>query len=211
MKTLLPPILALALLAAALPSFGACTAVHAVPPASALRADVDPAAPMVSHTVTFELSLPASEFNERMARAPLEAFMPGTAKLPGVVGTRALTERPFGTPGAPRLVCLGDGSTATEEVLESTPGRTFRYLVWNYSTEAARAIHYGIGTFSLTALDEQRTRVEWRYAFKLKDDRFPGSLGALGRWLMQHTFMDGDYAEMMNVTAEAMTRHFNPH
>lgn len=165
-------------------------------------------AKLVSHTVVFEVSIPAAEFNQRLTAAPLSELLPGTAKIPAVTGTRSLTATPFGTVGAPRVVCLADASTAIEEVIENTPGTRFRYKVGHYSSEVAKPIAYGIGEFQTDAIDAGRTRVTWTYWFKLHDDRFPGYLGGTGRWLFRLSFMDSDYAEMMQTSAKAMTKYF---
>jgi hypothetical protein len=46
-------------------------------------------------------------------------------------------------------------------------------------------------------MDDAHTRVTWTYSFQLKDDVFPGELGALGRWLFRVGFLDREYAAMM--------------
>ena len=78
----------------------------------------------------------------------------------------------------------------------------FRYVVWNYTTDKAKPIAYGVGEFRVTALDAGHTRIHWTYSFALKPDHFPGYLGALGRWLFHVGFLDSDYATLMrNVLA----------
>ena len=106
----------------------------------------------------------------------------------GVSGDQSLNDIPFGTPGARRLVCLSDGSTLEEQVLEQERNQTssrFRYIVWNYTTQQARPIEYGIGEFHHTEMPGGRTHIVWTYSFKLKDHEFPGYLGALGRYLFR--------------------------
>ncbi|HYW58271.1 MAG TPA: SRPBCC family protein [Polaromonas sp.] len=165
-------------------------------------------AKMVSHSVVFDVRIPASEFNARLAAAPLARLLPGTPKIAAVVDTRNLTQIPFGTPGGPRVVCLGDGSTAVEEAISNLPGKHFQYKVWNYTTEAAKPIEYGIGKFELQPVEANLTRVTWTYSFKLREDKFPGSFGGPGRWLFDATFMKRDYADMMAVSANAMSSYF---
>lgn len=168
----------------------------------------DLTAPMIQHVETFEIAIPASSFNEKLAQAPLAKLLPGTAKISAVAATRNLTPAGFGTPGAPRVVCLADGSTALEEATDNQPGKVFSYKVWNYTTEVAKPIEYGLGSFQLEEIDAGHTRVTWTYSFKLRGDRFPGSLGGLGRWLFKTTFMERDYADMMAVSAKAMSTYF---
>jgi hypothetical protein len=87
-----------------------------------------------------------------------------------------------------------------EQALErdgtATSGR-FRYIVWNYTTPKERPVAYGVGEFRTVQIASAHTRITWTYSFKLKDDVFPGYLGALGRWLFRVGFLDRDYAAMM--------------
>lgn len=163
---------------------------------------------LVSHTEVFTVALPVEAFNARLADAPLSKLLPGTPKIAGVSGTRNLLETPFGTPGSPRVVCLVDGNSAVEEATENTPGTAFRYKVWNYTLDVAKPIKYGLGSFELQSIDAGHTKVSWTYSFKLRDDTFPGSFGGLGQWLFNKTFMEGDYADMMAVSAKAMAEYF---
>jgi hypothetical protein len=126
--------------------------------------------------------------------------------LPSVIGEYPLNSIPFGTPGARRLVCLSDGSTLEEQVLEVEASKSFnrfRYMVWNYTSMQARPIEYGIGEFRHTGIDPSHTHIVWTYSFKLKDNEFPGYLGAVGRTLFHWMFLDRDYAAMMRATLEA--------
>jgi hypothetical protein len=101
-------------------------------------------------------------------------------------------------------VRLTDGAETTEQVLENTPER-FRYQVWNYTTAAAKPIAYALGEFRFAPLDGgARTEPAWTYAFRLRSDRFPGALGALGRALMRMAFIDGAYAELMRTALAAI-------
>lgn len=213
MKTLKPTLFLLSVLAF---SSLSSTNAHALEAECAPNVKADQFSPivletdakLVSHTVVFEVSIPAAEFNQKLIAAPLSELLPGTAKIPAVTGTRSLSSTPFGTVGAPRVVCLADASTAIEEVIENTPGTRFRYKVGHYSSDVAKPIAYGIGEFQTDAIDVGHTRVTWTYWFKLHDDRFPGYLGGTGRWLFRISFMESDYAEMMQTSARAMTKYF---
>ena len=111
-----------------------------------------------------------------------------------------LTSGPFGAPGSRHIVCLTDGGSVEEEALERyrTPSSArFRYIVWNYQTPKARPIVYGVGEFYSSQIDASHTHVSWTYSFLLRDDTFPGELGALGRFLFRVGFLDRDYAAMM--------------
>jgi hypothetical protein len=167
---------------------------------------LDPRDRLASRTDRIVIDRPPDAVHRRMEGARLEDTLPRTGRLPGVVGTHALTPGPFGEPGSRRLVCLSDGARALEQVLVRAPGREFRYVVWGYTTPAARPIAYGVGHFRYDAVDDGRTAVTWTYAFKLRPDRFPGMLGPLGRWLFRVAFLDRAYAELMRETLAATKR-----
>ncbi len=164
---------------------------------------VDPAAPMAAHTERIVIDMPPAAFSDWMMSARLEDQIPTTRQLPGVTGTTQLTPGTWGAVGGRRQVQLTDGTSTTEQVLEAVPGRLFRYVVWNYTTAAARPIAYAVGEFRYVPADGGRTEVVWTYAFRLKPNAFPGVLGALGRWLFKATFLAGPYAELMRETLKA--------
>ncbi|HEX7157968.1 MAG TPA: hypothetical protein VF214_03050 [Edaphobacter sp.] len=131
---------------------------------------------------------------------PLEKTILKSSSLPGVSGDYMLTNGAFGAPGSRHIVCLTDGTSTVEESLERVNSPTsshFRYIVWNYTTPKARPVAYGVGEFRTVQLDPEHTRITWTYSFKLKEDTFPGDLGALGRWLFKVGFLERDYAAMM--------------
>jgi hypothetical protein len=135
----------------------------------------------------------------RAIEKPLEDIVAKTSSLPSVSGDYVLT------PGAFGITCLTDGSTLVEQVLEraETEGTFhFRYVVWNYTSEAARPVQYGVGDFLYADLGDGRTRVIWTYSFKLKEQNFPGYLGSFGRVLFRVGFLDRDYAAMMRGTLD---------
>lgn len=124
---------------------------------------VDPAR-LVAHTEQVTIHRPlAVVVAEAEAEALEDAVQRGGA-LPHVTGTHPLTPGPFGAPRARRLVCLSDGSTLREQVLEvrrEPKSRRFRYVVWGYTTQTARPIRYGVGDFLHSDIGEGRTRVRW--------------------------------------------------
>lgn len=164
---------------------------------------VAPLRELVAHTEEIVVDLPLAEEAAVAKRLTLEDVIDPNSPLPGIHGTFQLTDGAFGAPGTRRLVCLTDGSTLVEQVLENTSAAdrtSFRYVVWNYTSEQARAITYGVGHFVRTPAGARRTRVTWTYAFALRRDRFPGYLGGLGDWLFRTFFLEGDYAAMMKGT-----------
>jgi Polyketide cyclase / dehydrase and lipid transport len=165
---------------------------------------IDPTAPMIARTDRIVIDRPQKALFEWNQTQKLEDNLPATGALPGVVGTTQLTPGDWGVPGARRIVHLSDGGSATEQILEMTPGERFRYQVWDYTTAAARPIAFAIGEFRYVALDARRTEIVWTYAFRLRGDRFPGVLGPLGRWLLKVAFLDRAYAVLMAETLKAM-------
>jgi hypothetical protein len=160
---------------------------------------------VVSREVVFDVPRPVDEYyaDFLIGGARLENYLPGTRDIPGVDHNEDLTPSVFPAVGSQRLVCLKQGGWAVEEVLELRE-RGFRYLVSNYSLRETRPIQYGIGEFRFAPLTPTTTRVTWRYSFKLRSDRFPGSLGGLGRWLFRTTFLESDYARFMEAGVVAM-------
>jgi hypothetical protein len=161
---------------------------------------------LVFHEETFEVAMPRKDFLTAFLNSPLQRFIQGTADLPGVDHTEPLTERRFPQVGSIRLVVLNDGATAHEEVLTCDENH-LRYRVNNYTSEAAKPIEWGLGEFTFQSIGSniptestraaEKTSVTWRYSFKLRDDRFPGSLGALGRTLFSRLFFRSKYAPFM--------------
>jgi hypothetical protein len=156
---------------------------------------------LVSHTEEVIVNRSLDEVLAEGARTPLNQAIRKSDSLPGVSGTYELTSVGFGKPGSRRLVCLTDGSTTEEEVLEHDRDKNsakFRYVVWNYTTE--RPISYGVGHFVWTDLGNERTQVLWTYSFQLNRQRFPGYLGSFGDFLFRVGFLDREYAQMMRDT-----------
>lgn len=157
---------------------------------------------LVSHTEEVIVNRPLQVVLAEGDRTSLNQAIHKSDSLPGVSGTYELTGE-FGKPGSRRLVCLTDGATTEEEVLEKDRDKNsaqFRYVVWNYTTERARPIVYGVGHFVWTDLGDGRTRVRWTYSFQLNRQRFPGYLGSFGDFLFRVGFLDRDYAQMMRRT-----------
>ena len=157
---------------------------------------------LVSHTEEIIIYRPLAEVLKDLDR-PLKDTIHKTSSLPGVSGEHMLTNGTFGVPGSRRLTCLTDGSTLEEEVLQREQTRNsfrFRYVVWNYTSEAARPILYGVGDFHDSDLGDGRTRIVWTYSFMLKQERFPGDMGGFGRFLFRVGFLDRQYADMMGAT-----------
>lgn len=165
--------------------------------------EIAPVAALVSHTEQVIENHPLQVVIEQAERKALKDAIKKSSALPGVAGTYPLTPEEFGRPGARRLVCLTDGSTTEEQVLDNERTETssrFRYVVWNYTTDKARPIRYGVGEFVRTQLEDGRTKVVWTYSFALNRSRFPGFLGSFGDYLFRVGFLERDYAEMMRST-----------
>jgi hypothetical protein len=137
------------------------------------RPDIAPLDQLVAHSEQKVVARSMAEVMKGAAR-PLEEAIRPTKDLPGVSGTFRLSEGPYGSVGARRLVCLTDGNIAVEEVLltESTPElNRFRYVVWNYTHPKFGDVHYGVGEFIRTQPEPDKTVVNWTYRFALKEGR----------------------------------------
>ena len=159
---------------------------------------------LVSHTEEVVIGRPLPAVADAMDK-PLKEAIHQSKALPGVAGDFMLTKGDFGPAGSRHIVCLTDGGSVEEESLErgqSGNAAWFSYIVWNYQTPKARPIAYGVGAFRTVQIDNAHTRVTWTYSFRLKDDVFPGELGALGQWLFRVGFLDREYAAMMRGVLE---------
>jgi hypothetical protein len=160
---------------------------------------------LVSHTEQITVARPLVEVLQANAKVSLKEAIRKAGSLPGVIGEYPLGSLPFPASGARRVVCLSDGSTLQEQSLgEERTGTSyrFRYIVWNYTSAQARPIDYGVGEFRDSQIDAGHTHIVWTYSFKLKENAFPGCLGALGRYLFRIGFLDRDYAAMMRATLQ---------
>lgn len=162
---------------------------------------------LVSHVETTVIDRPFAEVCRAVDATPLSVRHPAAAGLPGVVDTLPLTPDGFGPVGGRHLVFLSDDTTVVEQVLENS--RTdaawrFRYVVWGYTTPAAKPLRYGLGDFHYVA-EGDRTRVTWTYSFELKGDQFPGFLGVgLGGFLLKLAFLNGPYGAWMRAGLAAI-------
>lgn len=158
---------------------------------------------IASRTLQWEVAVPRARYVREFLATDLRVFLPGTKKLPGVRRTEAVTTALYPAVGSVRRVVLADGNSAEEEVLEQDE-RHLKYLVARYTSPQAAPIAYGVGEFVFDDAGPAATRITWTYSFKLLDDRFPGTWGALGRTFFRIGFLNGDYADFMSTGREAM-------
>ena len=156
------------------------------------RPEIAPLEELISHTEVryANQSLAA---NAQAANRPLR--IDATKDLPGVTGTARLSNGPYGTVGARRLVCKTDGTTSVEEVLANESGedfRRFRYVVWNNASPQFRDVAYAVGEFVRTQAAPDKTRIEWTYRFALKS-----GISAEERARFQKVFVEQQFAEWM--------------
>ena len=158
---------------------------------------------LVSRTEEITIDRPLAEVVAALDATPLQDSISPEGGLPGVRGTHVLAGEKFDKPGSRHLIFLTDDTTAVEQVLEKTRTEAsyrFRYVVWNYTTAAAKPLRYGLGDFLYTAQGD-KTHVRWTYSFELRKDRFPGFLGVgLGGALLKAAFLNGPYAKWMKGT-----------
>jgi hypothetical protein len=132
------------------------------------RPKIAPLDELLSHTEEKEIEQPLAAVMQAVNR-PLR--IDATKDLAGVSGTFRLSNGPYGSVGARRLVCNTDGSIAVEEVLlteSNGDGSRFRYVVWNYTSPKYRDVDYAVGEFVRTQPAPGKTLVIWTYRFALK-------------------------------------------
>jgi hypothetical protein len=132
------------------------------------RPDLAPLEQLLSHTEVKEIDQPLAAVMQA-ANRPLR--IDATKDMAGVTGTFRLSNGPYGSVGARRLVCKTDGTIAVEEVLlteSNADGSRFRYLVWNYTGPKFRDVDYAVGEFVRTQPAPGKTLVNWTYRFALK-------------------------------------------
>ena len=188
------------------PARGA-TATACTPPPGFQETEPPAIAPvdqLVSHTEEVVIDRPLDVVQKEADQTGLSEGIRKADALPGVSGTYPLTPN-FGQPGSRRLVCLTDGSTALEQIIQKDRDGTsarFSYVVWGYTSEKARPVQYAVGSFVRTDLGDGRTRVRWTYSFQLNRQRFPGYLGPIGDCMFRIGFLNRDYAQMMRRTLD---------
>ncbi|HET6970892.1 MAG TPA: SRPBCC family protein [Phenylobacterium sp.] len=161
---------------------------------------IGPRSSMATHVEEVVIDRPLAQVLAAVDAMPLTELVQATAGLPGVQAEHDLTSGGYGQPGSRHLVLLTDGTTITEQIVDyerTAALYRFSYVVWNYSTPAARPIHYALAEFRYAAEGEGRTRARWTYSFALRRDRFPGMLGGLGNWLLKTALLDRAYAQLM--------------
>lgn len=171
-------------------------------------------AKLVSRVEEVVIDRPFAQVVQAVDAMPLSARHPAAGGLPGVADTLALTPDGFGPVGGRHLVFLTDDTTVTEQVLVNSRTETdwrFRYVVWGYTTPAAKPLRYGLGDFHYTAQGD-KTRLVWTYSFELKRDAFPGFLGVgLGGFLLKLAFLNGPYGTWMRAGLAAIKRGAEAH
>lgn len=152
------------------------------------RPAIAPLEQLLSHTEAREIAQPLAVVLQS-ANRPLR--IDPTKDLPGVSGTFRLSDGPYGSVGARRLVCLTDGSTSVEEVLlteSNSESSRFRYVVWNHSNPKFRNVAYAVGEFVRTQPAPNRTTVTWTYRFALKSGVSPEEKSRFQRIFLEQEF-----------------------
>jgi hypothetical protein len=95
---------------------------------------IAPSEQLASHTEEITVDRPLAVVLSAGSKTSLKDTIHKTSSLPGVAGDYPLSSIPFGTPGARRLVCLSDGSTVEEQVLEREEGKNSYRFRYEYGT-----------------------------------------------------------------------------
>ncbi|HEU5136478.1 MAG TPA: hypothetical protein VFU13_15110 [Steroidobacteraceae bacterium] len=156
------------------------------------RPEIAPLETLLSHTEEKDVAQPLAAALQS-ANRPLR--IDATKHVAGVTGTFRLSNGPYGSVGARRLVCKTDGSISVEEVLlteSNSDSSRFRYVVWNNTSETFRDVAYAVGEFVRTQVAPDKTRVSWTYRFALKS-----GLSSEERSRFQKIFVERQFSEWM--------------
>lgn len=143
--------------------------------------------------IEVDFPVPRERLWEYMMNQPLERTLVGTKSIPPVVGATLLTPE-WGKVGSRRRVNLGDGSTSLEEILDVDGHDRFRYMVWNFTSDAARAVEYAVGEFRWQSTPKG-THIVWTYRFR--------SRGWPYSWFLP-SFVHNDFHEFMQQTMDKL-------
>ncbi|MEM6291640.1 MAG: hypothetical protein AAGA54_10255 [Myxococcota bacterium] len=125
-------------------------AVHRTTPAPRVE-DPDE---LLRTSVRATLAIPVEQAEDWFFARNLSEVIRGTDSIPAIRGTTTLTGA-WGQPGDRRRVELSDDGTALEQVLENNLPERFTYVVWNYTSDAAKYVEYGVGEFRFEAAGEK--------------------------------------------------------
>ena len=156
------------------------------------RPDIAPLEDLLSHTEVKVIDQPLAAVMQS-ANRPLR--IDATKDVAGVTGTFRLSDGPYGTVGARRLVCKTDGSISVEEVLlteSNSDASRFRYVVWNQTGEKFRDVAYAVGEFVRTQPAPGKTHVDWTYRFALRS-----GLSSEEKARFQKVFLEREFALWM--------------
>jgi len=167
--------------------------------------EMDTQAKLVTNDAEIIIDKPVSEVYRLFLSFSLEDQFPGTKKIPGVRSTHPINDKTNEDPGFARIVCLHDGTRATEEILRNIPEKNYYYKVWDFTHKAAKSIKYATGEFTFTE-QGNKTHLHWRYSFKLNDSTVLGKLGPVGRWALKTFYVRTDFDELMNAGLKEMKR-----
>ena len=167
--------------------------------------ELDDEAKLVTNEAEIIINKPVAEVYRLFLAFPLEDQFPGTKKIPGVSSTRPINDKTNEEPGFARIVCLNDGTRATEEIIRNTAEKNYYYKVWDFTNKAAKSIKYATGEFTFTEQGDE-THLHWQYSFKLDESTILGKLGPVGRWALKTFYVSTGFDELMNAGLEEMKR-----
>ncbi len=164
---------------------------------------VDDNAKFVSNEIEIIINQPVSEVFKYLVYTPLEIQLRGTDDVPGVKSTKAINNKKVGENGYRKLICMEDGSSALEEIIENNPGTYFSNKVWNFTRKIAQNIEYAKGEWWFTpSADGNQTHCKWKYSYKLNDKKMFGRMGPVGRFIFSRFFIQSKWNDFMQTTLD---------
>lgn len=82
--------------------------------------------------------------------------------LPGVLKVEN-HQGAWSKPGQVRLLCLSDGSSVREELIEFTPEQSYAYRVSSFTGPFAALVSEGRGEWNFSQTGPNSTRIDWTY------------------------------------------------
>lgn len=114
------------------------------------------------------LPIPADQFFDWYIAEPIENFMLGTFFVSPIIGTRVITEGPFGSKGTARHISFKDGTVAYERVTETNYPHGYSYQPYAYDNPIRLFSDYAKATMTAEP-DGDGCRIVWDYAFHAKN------------------------------------------
>lgn len=118
----------------------------------------------VSTSTAVKVNMPREQFFYWFLSVDLPRIMHGYMILPGVASTQGQTG-PMHQVGVTRQIVFLDGTSATEEIVQSDPPSSLSYRVHSLTSPFRLLVRHGEARLAFNQPSPSETAVEWRYTF----------------------------------------------